>query len=113
MIAVKRAYEKAHAADGRRVLVDRLWPRGISKAALRLDEWDKDIAPSPALRAWFGHDPKKWAEFRRRYKAELRGKRPALKALKKRAKRLTLVYAAKDTEHAHALVLKEVLERLA
>jgi uncharacterized protein YeaO (DUF488 family) len=112
MIALKRAYEKAEKNDGRRVLVDRLWPRGVSKLKLKLDEWDKDIAPSTALRKWFGHDPKRWAEFKKRYKAELRTHKKELMELKKSAKRLTLVYGAKDEQHTHALVLKEVLERL-
>jgi uncharacterized protein YeaO (DUF488 family) len=110
MIAIKRAYEKPAQTDGRRVLVDRLWPRGLRKTALKIDAWEKDVAPSPALRKWFGHDPARWTEFRRRYRAELRGKRAALAMLKKSAKRLTLVYGAKDEAHNHALVLKEALE---
>ncbi len=112
MIGLKRAYEKAERNDGCRVLVDRLWPRGVSKAKLALDAWDKEVAPSTELRMWFGHDPKRWSEFKKRYRAELRGKRDALRALKRSARKLTLVYGAKDPEHNHALVLKEVLERL-
>lgn len=112
MIRLKRAYDAPEASDGYRVLVDRLWPRGVRKTQLHLDSWDKDIAPSPALRNWFGHDPKKWVEFKKRYKAELRGKKPALRELKKSAKRITLVYGAKDEAHNHALVLKEALEKL-
>jgi uncharacterized protein YeaO (DUF488 family) len=112
MIEVKRAYEKPAGSDGRRVLVDRLWPRGVSKAKLQLDAWEKDLAPSDALRKWFGHDPARWGEFKKRYKAELRGKKAELRALKKSARSLTLVYGAKDTEHNQALVLKEVLESL-
>lgn len=72
MIRLKRAYEPVAKTDGRRVLVERLWPRGVSKARLRLDEWAKDVAPSAALRRWYGHDPERWPEFRRRYFAELR-----------------------------------------
>jgi uncharacterized protein YeaO (DUF488 family) len=112
MIGIKRAYERRAESDGHRVLVDRLWPRGISKAKLQLDAWEKELAPSDALRKWFGHDPERWSEFKKRYKAELRGKRAELRALKKSARSLTLVYGAKDTEHNQALVLKEVLEAL-
>jgi Uncharacterized conserved protein len=110
MILLKRAYEKADKTDGRRVLIDRLWPRGVAKTILKLDEWNKEVAPSTELRVWFDHDPRKWKEFTKRYKAELRSHKDALHALKKSAKRLTLVYADRDTEHTHALVLKEVLE---
>jgi uncharacterized protein YeaO (DUF488 family) len=77
MIRLKRAYEPAAATDGRRVLVERLWPRGVTKARLRLDEWIKEVAPSPELRRWFGHEPGKWPEFRRRYFAELRANEEA------------------------------------
>jgi uncharacterized protein YeaO (DUF488 family) len=112
MIAIKRAYEKAGKGDGRRVLVDRLWPRGASKAELALDAWEKDLAPSDALRKWFGHKPERWAEFKRRYAAELRDKRAELRALKKSARTLTLVYGAKDPEHNNAKALKAMLERL-
>jgi uncharacterized protein YeaO (DUF488 family) len=111
MIAIKRAYEKPAATDGRRVLVDRLWPRGVSKAKLKLDAWEKGLAPSPALRKWFGHDPKRWTEFKKRYKAELRPRASELAALRKSARRITLVYGARDEAHTHALVLKEALER--
>jgi uncharacterized protein YeaO (DUF488 family) len=113
MIVLKRAYEEPTASDGRRVLVDRLWPRGMTKAKLKLDGWEKDLAPSPALRTWFGHDPKRWTEFKRRYKAELRPRKAELKRLKRSARHLTLVYGAKDEAHAHALVLKDVLENWA
>jgi uncharacterized protein YeaO (DUF488 family) len=112
MITLKRAYDTPARSDGRRVLVDRLWPRGVSKAALKLDAWDKDVAPSTELRTWFGHDPKRWTEFKKRYKAELRGRKEALRELRQSAKRITLVYAAKDEAHTHALVLKEVLDRM-
>jgi uncharacterized protein YeaO (DUF488 family) len=94
------------------VLVDRLWPRGVSKAKLRLDAWEKELAPSDALRKWFGHDPERWSEFKKRYKTELRAKKAELRALKKSARSLTLVYGARDPEHNQAVVLKEVLEAL-
>jgi uncharacterized protein YeaO (DUF488 family) len=110
MIQLKRAYDKAEASDGRRVLVDRLWPRGVSKKKLKLDAWAKDLAPSSDLRTWFNHDPKRWLEFKRKYKAELRSKKSELYALKKSASRLTLVYGAKDPLHNHALVLKEAID---
>lgn len=107
---LKRAYDKASPKDGYRVLVDRLWPRGISRTELKMDAWEKDIAPSPELRRWFNHDPKRWDEFRRRYKAELRSSKDRLSALKKASRQITLIYGAKDQEHNHALVLKEVLD---
>ena len=97
--------------DGRRVLVDRLWPRGLAKRRAKLDAWEKDVAPSPALRTWFGHRPERWTEFKKRYRAELRAQQPALRALAQSGRQLTLVYGAKDTAHTHALVLKEALER--
>jgi uncharacterized protein YeaO (DUF488 family) len=113
MIRIKRAYEPAAPSDGRRVLVERLWPRGVRKARLRLDDWMKDVAPSTALRRWFGHDPKKWPEFRRRYLAELRTRQAAWKPLVRAARRgrVTLVYAAHDTAHNGARALKTFLER--
>jgi uncharacterized protein YeaO (DUF488 family) len=112
-VRLKRAYEPASPSDGYRVLVDRLWPRGLSKAALRIDEWAKPLAPSAELRRWFGHDPERFAEFRRRYTGELRSERPRLAELRRRARRgpLTLVYSAHDTEHNDAVVLAEVLKR--
>lgn len=112
MIVLKRAYEKAAASDGRRVLVDRLWPRGVSRSALQLDGWEKEIAPSAKLRQWFNHDPKRWAEFKKKYTSELREHREKLRELKRSGKRITLVYGAKDTEHTHALVLKDVLDAM-
>ena len=112
MILLKRAYEKPAPTDGYRVLVDRLWPRGVTKAALKIDAWNKDVTPSPKLRQWFGHDPKRWDEFKKRYQAELKEHKVELKALKQSAKRITLAYAAKDTKHTHALILKEVLDKL-
>lgn len=111
MILIKRAYEKAEKKDGRRVLVDRLWPRGVSKEELKLDAWEKDIAPSSKLRTWFGHKPERWEEFRRRYTTELQGKKAQLRALATSATTLTLVYGAKDVAHTHARVLKEMLEK--
>jgi len=113
MIRLKRAYEKPTAADGMRILVDRLWPRGVSKAAARIDAWLKEVAPSTALRTWFGHDPARWDEFWRRYFSELKHRSEAvaeLRALIARH-RVTFVYAAKDVEHTHALALKEFIER--
>lgn len=109
---IKRAYEKPARTDGVRVLVDRIWPRGVSKADARIDQWRKEIAPSTALRKWFGHDPARWAEFKRRYFAELGAQGDALDELRKlaRAKTVTLVFGAKDAEHSQAAALKEYLE---
>src|SRR5436853_6859476 len=103
-ISIKRAYDPPAEADGVRVLVDRLWPRGASKAAARIDQWLKDLAPSGGLRKWFGHDPARWGEFRKRYFKELSGQAEALAGLRKLARsgRVTLVYAAKDEEHNDA-----------
>jgi uncharacterized protein YeaO (DUF488 family) len=113
MIKLKRAYEPAAREDGRRFLVERLWPRGVKKEALPLDAWLKDVAPSPALRQWFGHDPAKWGEFRRRYFAELREHQDALALLRAAARKgtVTLVYSARDEEHNAAVALKEYLAR--
>ncbi|HEY1751741.1 MAG TPA: DUF488 family protein [Caulobacteraceae bacterium] len=109
-VSIKRAYEAPAAGDGRRVLVDRLWPRGVGKAEAKLDDWLKDVAPSSDLRRWFGHDPERWPEFRRRYRAELQAN-PAAEALRRLAAkgRLTLIYGARDTEHNDAVVLAEWL----
>jgi uncharacterized protein YeaO (DUF488 family) len=109
---LKRAYEAPADSDGTRVLVDRLWPRGVSKAKARIDVWLKDVAPSTQLRKWFGHDPAKWPEFQRRYRAELKGS-PALAELRKLARQghVTLVYGAKDEEHNDAVVLAKLLRR--
>lgn len=111
MIRLKRIYEPKAAADGFRVLVDRLWPRGIRKQDADIDLWLKDVAPSPELRRWFGHDPVRWAEFSRRYRAELRGKEEALAELREKAEgqTVTLLYGANDEEHNQAVVLREVL----
>lgn len=112
-VRTKRVYEPATTADGFRVLVDRLWPRGISRDRAELDEWDRELPPSPELRAWFGHRPSRFAEFRRLYVEELRQRRPRLSELRRRARsgRLTLVYAARDREHNHAVVLADVIRR--
>lgn len=113
-IQIKRAYEAPDAADGYRVLVDRLWPRGVKKELLGLDEWCKDVAPSTELRVWFAHDPAKFDEFRARYIAELENT-DATSELLKRAKdssALTLVYAAKDPAVNHALVLRDYLIKM-
>jgi uncharacterized protein YeaO (DUF488 family) len=112
-VRLKRAYEPASAEDGYRVLVDRLWPRGVSKSQAELDEWEKELAPSSELREWFGHEPGRFAEFRRRYIDELRANRSRLKELRRRARigTLTLVYSAHDSEHNDAVVLAEVLRR--
>jgi uncharacterized protein YeaO (DUF488 family) len=108
---LKRAYEPAAAEDGVRILIDRLWPRGLSKADAALDDWMKEIAPSTPLRQWFGHDPERWKEFQHRYKAELRQHIEALDRIRGLAKKqtVTLVYSAHDEAHNDAIVLKEVL----
>lgn len=113
-VSVKRAYDKAEPGDGFRVLVDRLWPRGVTKEKLKIDEWMKEIAPSPELRQWYGHEIEKWPEFRKRYRAEL-AKPPAnglLQLLAERAKRgkVTLVIGARDVEHANGAVIAEMIE---
>ena len=112
MIQLKRVYEKPSRKDGCRVLVDRLWPRGLTKERAAVDWWLKDIAPSTELRQWFGHDPAKWKEFQARYRKELKEKKDALKLLKRKSKEhnLTLVYGARDEEHNEALVLKLILD---
>ena len=112
-IRLKRAYEPAASSDGYRVLIDRLWPRGVSRERAKLDEWERELPPSTKLREWFGHDPRRFEEFRRRYIEELRDQRPRLTELRRRARSgtLTLVYSARDTEHNDAVVLAEVLRR--
>jgi uncharacterized protein YeaO (DUF488 family) len=111
MIKLKRAYEPPEKSDGLRILVDRVWPRGLTKEQLELHALHKDIAPSAALRKWFGHEPKKWTEFKRKYKEELKAHTKELQELRELAKKhtITLVYGAKDEEHNQAVVLKEVL----
>lgn len=113
MIAIKRVYAKAEKGDGFRVLVDRLWPRGVRKEDARIDLWLKEIAPSDALRKWYGHDPERWPEFRKRYLAELAGKRDAVAQLRERAKRgdMTLLYGAKEERFNNAAALRELLAR--
>jgi uncharacterized protein YeaO (DUF488 family) len=113
MIRLKRAYDAPAASDGLRILIERLWPRGVSKKRAALDLWLKDVAPSPELREWYGHEPAKWPQFRRRYSAELRRLGDVLTLLKLVAegRTVTFVYAASDTERNSALVLKEFLER--
>ena len=115
MVKLKRAYESPSEDDGNRYLVDRLWPRGIAKEDAQLSDWLKDVAPSEGLRKWFGHDPQRWGEFKRRYKLELHAaaKEKILMDLAQSAKAgdITLVFAAKDPEHNNAVVIKEILER--
>lgn len=110
-VRLKRAYDEPTAADNERILVDRLWPRGLTKAKAQIDVWLKDVAPSTDLRKWFGHDPAKWAEFQQRYRAELQGS-PALAQLYALARQgdITLVYAARDQQHNEAVVLQELLQ---
>jgi uncharacterized protein YeaO (DUF488 family) len=112
MILLKRAYERATPKDGKRFLIERLWPRGVKKSALPLDDWLKDVAPSTELRKWFSHDPAKWGEFQSRYRAELEHQpqfwRPLLNAARNRT--ITLVFSSHDVEHNNAVVLKEFLE---
>lgn len=111
-IAIKRAYEPVASSDGCRVLVDRLWPRGLSKERVHAEHWSKELAPSAELRRWFGHDDSRWPEFRRRYFAELAERREELEALKTLAagRRLTLVYGARDEQHNNAAALRDYLQ---
>src|SRR5437762_10379163 len=108
MILLKRAYEPPSASDGQRILVERLWPRGLSKSKAAIDLWLKQIAPSPELRTWFSHDPAKWKGFRERYRKELQKHPEAIDQLRAKARKgkVTFVYAAKDERHNSALVLK-------
>ena len=111
-ILLKRAYEAAAKSDGKRILVERLWPRGVKKEALHLDAWMKDVAPSTQLRKWFNHDPEKWNEFRKRYFAELSANPDSWHTLIENApSRLTLVYSSHDQEHNNAVALSEFLAR--
>lgn len=112
-LKLKRAYESASASDGKRVLVDRIWPRGVTKKELRLHAWIKDLAPSAALRKWFGHDPARWHAFKSRYFQELDDRPAAVAriAAMHRDGDMTLVFAAKDTVHNNAVALKDYLER--
>ncbi len=112
-LRLKRVYEPAAPGDGVRVLVDRLWPRGLTRKKAAIDHWMKEVAPSPALRKWFGHDPDRWTEFKRRYMGELRQHKDLLAELRKlnRQRTVTLLFGARDEEHNDAVVLREVLTR--
>ncbi|WP_089893750.1 DUF488 domain-containing protein [Chitinophaga arvensicola] len=113
MLQVKRIYEDYAESDGYRILVDRLWPRGISRDRAHIDEWIKEIAPSNELREWFNHDPARFAEFKTKYKHELQEKKELLADIKKKAQhqRVTLLYGAKDETHNQAQVLAELLKK--
>ncbi len=110
---IKRAYELPAKSDGLRILVDRVWPRGLSKKKLKLYRWEKELAPSTALRKWFAHDPAKWAGFKRRYSTELKRSKSLIAQLRDlaRSRTVTLVYGAKDEKHNQAAALKEFLRR--
>ena len=112
-VRLKRAYEPPAASDGYRVLIDRLWPRGVSRSRAELDEWARELAPSTELRQWFGHEPSRFEEFRRRYTEELRQQRPRIADLRRRAREgtVTLVYSAHDSDHNDAVVLADVVRR--
>jgi uncharacterized protein YeaO (DUF488 family) len=112
MIRLKRAYEEPAQSDGLRILVERLWPRGVTKEKAALDLWLKDVAPSPELRKWFGHDPRRWKQFEQRYWKELKGRNEAVDLLRNESRKgtVTLVYAAKDEQHNGAVALKEFIE---
>jgi uncharacterized protein YeaO (DUF488 family) len=111
VVKLKRAYEPPDDDDGLRILVERLWPRGLTKRRAAIDLWLKDVAPSAELRKWFGHDPARWKEFQERYRRELRQQKDAVKTLRQKAREgpVTLIYAAKDEEHNGALALKRIL----
>src|SRR3954468_23914569 len=113
MIRLKRAYEPPSKSDGQRILVERLWPRGLTKARAAIDQWLKDVAPSPELRKWFAHDPAKWKQFQQRYWKELKASDEAVNVLRTKSRKgtVTLVYAARDEEHNGAVALKAFLER--
>lgn len=114
MIEIKRVYDDISDADGFRILVDKLWPRGLSKKSARIDLWYKEIAPSDSLRKWFSHDPEKWIEFKKRYRKELVQKKVAvskLKSLAKEKRKITLLYGAKDQEHNNAVFLQKYLQK--
>lgn len=112
-IKIKRVYDEPAKSDGYRVLVDRIWPRGLKKSDARIDQWLKQIAPSTGLRKWFKHDPAKWEQFKRKYAAELKGHREELEKLARESRKrsVTLVFGAKDVAHSNATALKEYLER--
>ena len=113
-IKIKRVYEPPDRKDGERILVDRLWPRGLTKEKAGVDLWLKEIAPSTELRKWFDHDPEKWQRFRRRYETEIRHKDDLIKVLRQKAREgtITLIYGARDEKHNEALVLKQFLEKM-
>ncbi len=113
MIKIKRIYDPASPDDGKRIYIDRLWPRGMKKEEVKIDEWLKEISPSDALRKWFGHDPSKYAEFKRRYTKELEKYSEILEKIKKEGKRktVTLLFSAKDEEHNNATVMREILSK--
>lgn len=112
-IKIKRVYEHPERDDGMRILVDRLWPRGLTKKKASVDLWLKDIAPSTELRKWFAHDPDKWKRFRGRYQTEIRNNHDLIEVLKQKAREgtITLIYGARDQKHNEALVLKQFLEK--
>jgi uncharacterized protein YeaO (DUF488 family) len=113
MVKIKRVYDQVSPSDGKRILVDRLWPRGIKKEAAAIDEWLKDIAPSTELRKWYSHDPAKWGEFKKRYKIELKDKIGIIDRLRQESKKLTitLLFSTKAMELNNAVALKEFIER--
>jgi uncharacterized protein YeaO (DUF488 family) len=113
MLKVKRIYDPIAADDGKRILVDRLWPRGIKKEKAHIDEWVKEIAPSNELRKWYSHDPAKWSEFKKRYKQEIAGETERLKKIKAEARKqtVTLLFSSKELERNNAVALKEMLDQ--
>ena len=114
-VKLKRVYEKEEESDGFRILVDRLWPRGLSKEKVKVDLWLKDIAPSNKLRKWFGHDPTKWDEFQKRYEKELKKNKELVDGIKEKIEEkeiVTLLFSASDEEHNNAVVLKNLLSRV-
>jgi len=112
-VGIKRVYDKPAKTDGRRVLVDRVWPRGLTKKEARVDDWLKEIAPSTALRKWLGHDPARWKEFQKRYAKELKNRHERIEQLAQEARKrtVTLLFGARDIEHNNAVALKEYIEK--
>jgi uncharacterized protein YeaO (DUF488 family) len=113
VVKIKRVYDPVSPGDGKRILIDRLWPRGVKKEDAFIDEWLKDIAPSTELRKWFSHDQAKWRDFRNRYKGELKLKTGIVDQLRQESKKrtITLLFSARDAEHSNAVVLKEIIEQ--
>ncbi len=112
IIKIKRAYEPSAKSDGFRILVDRLWPRGVKKQTANIDLWFKDAAPSPELRKWYDHDPEKWSEFKKNYTKELNQKKDLLPTLLEcKSKTITLIFAAKNVEYSHALILQKYIQK--